>query len=167
MPKLTLTDDERIRLSEYIGFLLRNPNPCTTCFEGSGCCGCKEQSEWCEAKKKYNVDSLLKYEEVSKYVDANIDLKAVNDRIEGLLRQQKELESNIREHMADFDPAFCKGEKVEDSVKNLEVCFTCLSCHTRFRVPVNDVYVYMRKKDNSEGYRHPCPKCHTQCFQSK
>lgn len=22
-------------------------------------------------------------------------------------------------------------------------------------------------KDGSEGYRHPCPKCHTLCFQSK
>lgn len=102
MPKIALTDKDKVRIELYINFLLYNPNPCEDCSASVynlsplyACCECERRKHFKEMSKKYQVTDLLECETVKEYIDTSVKrLKALR-LIESLKKDVKTMDEKI------------------------------------------------------------------------
>lgn len=157
MPKLTLTDKEKVNLELYINFLVHNSDPCKECSMAGRCCGCPYKNEYQKNLKKYDVADLLNYEEIKEYVRYSVKLVEYRLRVESLKTDIHNFEKKISEITKSID-------LVKDS-ENTE--FYCNNCKMRFSVPNDKCKIafdgeYALETNVRKYYR--CPKCTKICW---
>ena len=124
MPKITLTDKEKVTLELYINFLVNNDNPCDGCDSLNGwCCGCPEGNKYREKLAKYDVEDLLKYKEIKDYVDSSVKFNKCRTQVQSLENDIRNLEKKISEIMNSTDLAKDSEKKIDDETE-----FCCKKC---------------------------------------
>lgn len=151
MPKLVLTDKEKVNLELYINFIIHNSNPCASCDWRSRmeCCGCPSGNEYQKKLKKYDVTDLLNHKEIKEYVDASVKLNNYRAKIQSLTNDVHNLEKKIGEIMDNADLVKEPDDKTE---------FFCNKCKIAFDGEGGI-------KANTHLY-YPCPKCTKICWHS-
>jgi hypothetical protein len=102
MPKIALTDKDKVRIELYINFLLHNTNPCENCSASVynlsplyTCCECERRKHFKEMSEKYQVDDLLECETVKEYVDTSVKRLKTLRLIESLKKDVKTMDEKI------------------------------------------------------------------------
>jgi hypothetical protein len=163
MPKLTLTDKEKVNLELYINFLVHNSNPCERCSTTWQCRGCLQKNAYQKKLAKYDVKDLLKYKEIKEYVDSSVKLNEYHAQIQSLENNIHNLEKKISEIMDSIDLVKESEKKSNDTTE-----FYCDNCKMRFTVP-NDKRNFAFEGEGTleanirKYYR--CPKCTKICWE--
>ena len=102
MPKIALSDKDKVRIELYINFLLHNPNPCENCSTSVynlsplyTCCGCERKKHFKEMSEKYQVDDLLECETVKEYVNTSVNRLKTLSLIESLKKDVQTMDEKI------------------------------------------------------------------------
>lgn len=117
MPKLTLTDKEKVTLELYINFLVHNNNPCDGCSMAWQCDGCLHKNAYQKKLAKYDVADLLKYKEIKEYVDSSVKLTKCHLQVESLKADIYNLEKKISEIMDSVDLVKDSEKKSNDTIE--------------------------------------------------
>lgn len=195
MPKLTLTDREKVNLELYINFLAHNSNPCDSCGwrRRTECLGCSRGNAYHKKLEKYDVADLLNYEEIKEYVDSSVKLVNYRLQVESLKTDIRNLEKKISEitdsidikdtekKIDDVTESHCNNYKTTD-VHNLKkkigeimdsiddtIEFHCNNCKMNFVVPDDKCKIAFdgegRLEANVRKY-YICPKCTKICWDN-
>lgn len=183
MPKLTLTEKEKVNLELYINFLVHSSNPCEDCYPPSGWChDCVQRNEYRKKLAKYDVADLLSYPEIKEYVDASVKLVEYRMQVESLKTDIHNLEKKIGELMNSIDLVKDSKKKIDDA-NNLrkkigeimdsiddQTEFYCNNCKTRFTVPDDKCKIAFDGEGtlvcNVRKY-YVCPKCTKICWHNR
>lgn len=162
MPKLTLTDKEKVNLELYINFLVHNNNPCKDCSMARRCCGCSYKNKYQKNLNKYDVADLLNYEEIKEYVHYSVKLAEYRLRVESLKTDIHNFEKKISEIMDSVDLVKDSEKKSNDMTE-----FYCSNCKMRFDVPNDKCKIAfdgeVGLETNVRKY-YSCPKCTKICW---
>jgi len=164
MPKLTLTDKEKVTLELYINFLVHNSNPCKGCSTARWCCDCSYKNEYQKKLKKYDVADLLNCEEIREYVHYSVKLAEYRLRVESLKTDIHNLEKKINEIVDSIDLVKDSEKKIDDKTE-----FYCNNCKMRFDVPSDKCKIAFDGEGALEAtvYKYyPCPKCTEICWHT-
>lgn len=157
MPKLTLTDKEKVNLELYINFLVHNSNPCNGCSRDYQCCVCPPGNDYRNKLAKYDVADLLSYPEIEEYVTSSVKLNKYRAQVQSMTDDIHNLEKKISEIMESIDI----GEKTE---------FYCNACKIHFAVPDDECEIAFDGEGGLDAnvYKyHACPKCTKICWHSR
>lgn len=163
MPKLTLTDKEKVNLELYINFLVHNNNPCEDCSMTRWCCGCSYKNKYQKNLKKYDVADLLNCEEIKEYVHYSVKLAEYRLRVESLKTDIHNFEKKISEIMDSVDIAKDSEKKGSDMTE-----FYCDDCKTRFAVLNDKCKIAFDGEgglDTNVRKYYRCPKCTKICWK--
>lgn len=166
MPKLTLTDKEKVNLELYINFLVHNSNPCESCgwHSRTECFGgCRLGNEHQKKLNECDVADLLNYAEIKEYVDSSVKLVKYRLQVESLKTNIHNLEKRINEIMDSVDIVKDSKNKIDDDKTE----FYCDNCKMRFDVPNDKCKITFDGEGALEAnirkyYR--CPKCTKICW---
>lgn len=167
MPKLTLTDKEKVNLELYINFVMHNSNPCESCDWRSKmeCCGCPKGNDYQKRLKKYDVSDLLNYKEIKEYVNSSVKLNKCRAQVQSLTNDIHNLEKKISEIMDSVDLVKDSEKKTDDDKTE----FYCNKCNMRFTVPKDKCKIAFDGegglKANTYLY-YTCPKCAKICWHN-
>lgn len=102
MPKIALTEKDKVRIELYINFLFHNQNPCEGCSATAynlsplyTCCGCECKKHFKEMSDKYQVDDLLECETIKEYVDTSVKRLKALCLIESLKKDVQTMDEKI------------------------------------------------------------------------
>lgn len=185
MPKLTLTDREKVNLELYINFLVHNSNPCKECSMAGWCCGCSYKNEYQKKLEKYDVSDLLNYKEIKEYVESSVKLVKYRVQVESLKTDIRNLEKKIIEITDTINIVKDSEKKIDDNYKTTDVHnlkkkigeivdsidnvteFYCDNCKMRFTVPNNKCKIAFDGEGALEANvreYYCCPKCTKICW---
>lgn len=157
MPKLTLTDKEKVNLELYINFLVHNDNPCDGCTIHMHCSRCSPGDKYRKELAKYDVADLLNHPEIEEYVTSFVKLSKYRAQVLSLTDDIRNLEKKINEIMNSVDIVSDKTE------------FQCKNCKMRFAVPKDKCKIAFDGEGGLEAnvYKYyACPKCGKICWHS-
>lgn len=162
MPKITLTDKEKVNLELYINFLTHNSDPCNGCSIPGMCCGCQYKNEYKKNLRKYDVADLLTYEEIKEYVDYSVKLVGCRMQVKSMINDIRNLEKKISEITESIDLANDSEKKADDTTE-----FYCESCKMHFTVPNDKCKIAFDGEGTLESNirkYYICPKCTKICW---
>lgn len=149
MRKIVLTEKEKVRLELYINFLYRDSSPCDSCDPRSRaeCCGCASQTEWAKRVSKYNVDDLLKEQDIKDYVIYSVSALKIQHEITVLQEKLKRAQTEREYLLSKID--------VKPSGK---ASFHCPDCDIDLAVPTEKCTKASRINGQVIWY-YNCPIC--------
>lgn len=101
MPKIAITDKDKVRIELYINFLLHNQNPCENCSTLSyfspvyTCIECERKKHFEKMSEKYQVTDLLECETIKEYVDTSVKRLKTLCLIESLKKDVQTMDEKI------------------------------------------------------------------------